>query len=142
VPWAGSAFLAVFFGVMLLAVASNAANVAGAIIGLIGAFVPAGYMVTFNRRQPPRATIATMACVYAYRTQLERERGAMNASAITIAMMMIGAALLSVPSGAGPRQVLLSMAGPALTGVATAWYVRRQAKRHNQRIVELRRISA
>jgi hypothetical protein len=139
IPWAASVFLVAFFGVMLFAVASNAANIVGGVIGLIGAFVPAGCMVMLNRRERPGATAA---CVHAYEAQLARERSAVNASAITILTMMFGAGLLTVPSGAGLREALLSMTGPALTGMATAWYVRRQAKRYDRRIAELRRISA
>jgi hypothetical protein len=83
-----------------------------------------------------------MVCVQAYQAQLARERGALSASTITIAMMMIGAALLSVPSDAGPRTALLSMAGPLLAGMTTVWYLWRQVKRYDERIVKLRRISA
>jgi hypothetical protein len=139
IPWAASVFLAAFFGVMLFAVASNAANVVGGVIGLIGAFVPAGCMVMLNRRGRPGATTA---CVHAYEAQLARERSAVNASAITILAMMIGAGLLSVPSEGGLRAALLSMAGPSLTGIATAWYLRRQTRQYDRRIQELRRISA
>lgn len=114
-------------------------QIVGGVIGLIGAFVPAACMVMLNRRERPGATAA---CVHAYEAQLARERSAVNASAITILAMMIGAGLLSVPSEGGLRAAFLSMAGPCLAGIATAWYLRRQTRQYDRRIQELRRISA
>jgi hypothetical protein len=56
-------------------------------------------------------------------------------------MMMTGAGLLSVPWGAGRWQPLLSAAGLALTGLATAWFLLSQARRYDRRLVDVRKLS-
>ena len=138
VPWVGSACLAVFFGTMLLTAAAHAAHTVGAVIGLVGAVVPAGYMTYLKRWERPHAASA---CVESYARELARQAGALKASALTIAMMMTGAGLLSVPSGAGGRQALLSAAGFALTGLATSWFLLSQARRYDRRLVDVRKLS-
>jgi hypothetical protein len=130
VPWLVAAGISGFF-LLMLVVRQAPVHRVGALAGTASAIYLLIQARLIHRRQPMSVGSP---CVRVYRWHLVRHRDAMQASAVTIGLMALGSALVSVTLGAGAQAALLSIAAPVIGGTVTAWHVRRYVRRADQLI--------
>jgi hypothetical protein len=135
VPWFVTALLAVCFGLILLNAETWVAR-AGAGIGIVAAL----YFIVSALRLIGRPIEGEAPCVRVYAAELRRQHDALQICAITIVLVMTGAALASIPSDVAGWKRFLGPSASLLTGLGVAAYVHGQARRYAQRAIEVARL--
>jgi hypothetical protein len=135
VPWLITATLAVCFGLILLNAETWAAR-AGAGLGIVAA----SYFIVSALLLIRRPIDGEAPCVRVYAAELRRQHDALRLCAITIVLIMTGAALASIPSDVAGWKRFLGPSASLLTGLGVAAYVHGQARRYRQRAVEVARL--
>jgi hypothetical protein len=135
VPWLVTAILVVCF-VVILANSETGMQRAGSWLGL-GAAV---YFITAAVRLLRRPMDEEAPCLRAYADELRRQRDALRICAITIVMVMTGAALASVSGDNTGWKRFIGPSSTLLTGIGVAAYIDARARRYARRATEVERL--